>query len=145
MISSYAKMDSYDEDDGEADFYRCLHYVVNAAFLYRTPLLWAKSRRWGIEGEEAEGAEEEMLTPSDGGEPYPAHPYCLSLVHNVFTSAVAFIDTILAPDSVVVVRGGVVYKPILTLPKDEKEAEESPVQQVAAEAPTTKSSACVFR
>ena len=51
----------YDEDDGETDFYRCLGTMLNASILYRTPLLWARSRTWGIEGEAAEGTEDEMV------------------------------------------------------------------------------------
>jgi hypothetical protein len=85
---------------GPSGFLDCLWTMHEKAFRDPTPRLRAEFRFWGIDGPlPDEAVLQDLLNldaPSVGGRPpYPVHTYVRSLVHDVFTSAIAFIDAIL--------------------------------------------------
>ena len=85
---------------GPSGFLECLWTMHEKAFRDPTPLLRLKFRYWGLEpplpdGEVLQDLWNEM-SPSIGDHPpYPVHPHVDYLVHDVFTSAIAFVDAIL--------------------------------------------------
>ena len=84
-------------------FLECLERMYETAFKYPTPLLRVKFRNWGVDEsivdeKVLDDLAEQESPPADDRPPYPLHPLCVCLVHNVFTSTVAFIDAIMEPD-----------------------------------------------
>ena len=112
----------YETDDEEGGFFDCLELMFGTAGDYPTPLLRAKDRIWGVgEGVVLDKQKHDdllamMSEPTPGEESYPLHPYSMYFVHDVFVSAVAFIETILAPDRALRVGGGFSDRPPISLP-----------------------------
>ena len=68
---------------------------------HRSPLLRVYDRMWDCDRND--GICDDILDEwktNQLGKGYPLHPYCWGLVHDVFTSAIAAIDAILEPDSI---------------------------------------------
>ena len=148
---------------GGADggFYECLQFLLDAATKYPTPLLRTKVRYWG--------SEKEALTfrrDSQEGESRIAHSFSINFkvgensvefeegegedivrigfAHNVFTAAVAFIDTILDSRRALLVGYSFTDSPPIALPADDEDKEALSIEQEAA-AEKPKTSPYVFR
>jgi len=77
--------------------------IHSLAESYPTPLLRLKHRMWDfLDGPLDEALWHMWSKPNRGETVYPLHPSCLQLAHNVFTSAVAAIDLLLAPGSALI-------------------------------------------
>lgn len=131
----YEMGESPDDSD---DFPQALELMVGVAGDFPTPLLRLKSRTWGLADDTSPDPEivralrEEMVEASGSTPAYPAHPYCVRFVHDVFVSATAFIDTILDPDGALRVEGGYQDELPVTLEpveKDEEQAEGKAIDQ----------------
>ena len=95
----------------ESGFLECLRRMYHAAFRDGTPLLRLKSRFWGLDwplpDEKVLGELlEQMEPPIAGRPPYPAHPLVQYFVHDVFTSAIAFVDSMLDPETALSLASG---------------------------------------
>ena len=124
--------------DDSDDFPHTLELMVGVAGDFPTPLLRFKTRTWGIADDTSpdpgivRALREEMVEASGSTPEYPAHPYCVRFVHDVFVSAAAFIDTILDPDGALRVEGGYQDEPPVTLEaldQDEEQATGKAVEQ----------------
>ena len=110
-------------EEENCNYFECLQAMYGAAADYPTPLLRTKDRTWGVEDnpcldKEALGAlHEEMSESAEGELCYPVHPFCSGFVHDLFTSAVAFIDILLDPEIALRVSGGYTQKPPISLKK----------------------------
>ena len=87
------------EDYEYAGFCGMLRLMTSTAYYLPMPLLWSRRCRWGTDEPVLdEGPSSDETVPASGDRPpYPLHPRMVRLVHNVFTSTAAFIDTLIDP------------------------------------------------
>jgi hypothetical protein len=143
--SLYLVLHEMDESLGDEDggFYECMQITFGAAFQYPTPLLRIKYRHWGCEdkppvhhqtgvrevGDGPRFAVTGIMPPQQNSGDEADSIVCIGFAHNLFTSTVAFIDTILDPDTALLVGHGLADSPTIALPKEDvsKVVQVSPV------------------
>ena len=96
------------ENPGFLEWLRRMFYTAHRD---PTPLLRLKFGNWGIgwplpEEKVLEVLAKQMAPPIAGRPPYPVHPPTGHFVHDVFTSAIAFVDFILDPETAFLLGDG---------------------------------------
>lgn len=142
------------ELDAHKGHHGMIQLVYDMARSFPTALLRSHIHLWGMTDIpnllEAGGADEfdrlVDLWSSSNRSPgsYPIHPYCQFLAHNLFTSTIALIDLVMAPENALLI-GEELERPLLFDEPTEDDAEDVEIPPFVSLSEITDELTCIFQ